>query len=369
VPALKKVSCDKFDEIHVKLYRFLESRDWERTFRLRSLDEDEGVKSIIELFEKNSIIKGSVGDASIYVISIYCHNPRSRSGKVFVASLVVERGSSGYTVKIGYGGFDSFSASSEEEVAWRARKKIGGFTRLLEKALSIKHPNAPRLAELIECLEEARLIDFLWGIYGDEVLDDEEVISGVYRVCFGESDFFINDRVIVIPSIGLFVARDKRSDKIFRYDLSASEFREVPPRDRFFYDVLPKVFGDLLKPEFVVKAPDGDWYMLSSSEAVVDGRRVSFATIGTYLPKDKRWFLHDIVVVACEESAENECSIYSFRAGYASRNIRIATRYVPLDYEESFLRYILGSEKTQRRAREWITEELAKEYEWEILPA
>jgi hypothetical protein len=139
--------------------------------------------------------------------------------------------------------------------------------------------------------------------------------------------------------------------------------------DRFFYDVLPKIFGDLLKPEFVVKAPDGGWYMLSSSEAVVDGRRVSFATIGTYLPEDKRWFLHDIIAVACEESAENKCSIYSFRAGYASRNIHVATHNVPSDYKESFLRYILGSEKTQRRVREWMTKELTKKHTWEILPA
>jgi hypothetical protein len=361
VSIFKKVSLEDFDEIREVIIRFIESRGRRNIFRLRSLDEDEEIKRIIELFERNSTIKGSVGNVLIYVISIYCHDPRSRSGEVFIVPLIVERSSSGYTVKIGYGGFDSFSASSEEEVAERVRKKIGSFMRLIEKALSTKHPLTTKLAELIDCLDGVRTVDLLYRIYGDEILDDTETISGIYRACSWETRFFANDKVIVIPSISLWVVRDIRNNKIFRN--YASQFAEVSSEEKIFYDALFIGSRDLLEPEAVVKSYLSYEYVFSSSETTVDGKEISLVAVGWYDPRKKSWnFLEDVFAITCGESAGDKCLIYSFKKKYFLDNKdEIEDHDIP--------RYILGSRRIREETKRRVAEDRVKRHTWEVLPA
>jgi len=361
VSAFKEISEEEFDEIREEIIHFIESRGRKNTFRLRSLDEDEDLKRIIELFEKNSTIKSFVGDATIYVISIYYYDPSSRSGEVFIVPLVVERGPSGYTVKIGYGGFDSFSASSGEEAEKFVDERFGGFVRLLEKALSIKHTLTTKLTELIDCLSGVKTVDLLYRIYGDETLNDTETISGIYRACSWETRFFANDKIIIIPSISLWVVRDTRSNKIFR--IYASQFAEVSSEEKIFYDALFIGSRDLLEPEAVVKSYLSYEYVFSSSETVVDGKEISLVAVGWYDPRKKSWnFLEDIFAVTCDETAEDKCSIYSFKKKYFLDNKDETEGHdIP--------RYILGSRRIREETKRRVAEDRVKKHTWEVLPA
>ncbi|PNV80833.1 MAG: hypothetical protein C0179_05080 [Fervidicoccus sp.] len=222
----KKVSKKKFAEIEEVIRRFIESRGWIKTFRLKSLDEDKEIKDIIEFFEKNSTIKGSVGDATIYVIPVYHYDPSSGYGDALIASLIIEKDQLGYTVKIGLEGSWFLEASSREEVEKHIDEEwIGRFVKLLKKALETRPPLAIKLAKLVDCLRETDLINFLYRLYGYEILSDN-TIPGLHSVCSGENNFFANNKIIIIPDIDLRVIRDTRSNKIFKYDY------RFPPRKR-----------------------------------------------------------------------------------------------------------------------------------------
>ncbi|PNV80823.1 MAG: hypothetical protein C0179_05085 [Fervidicoccus sp.] len=351
------------------MYRFLESRDWKRVYHLSSLDEDKDLKRIIRLFERNSTIKGSVGDATIYVISIYCLDPHSRSGKVFIAPLVVERSSSGYTVKMGYEAFDSFSASSEEEAEKFVGERFGGFVRLLERAVSTGSPNAVRLIEIAKCSEEFTLINFLGKIYGDEILNGD-TIPGLYSTCSGESNFFINDKVVVIRDIYLFAVRDIRNDEIFTYSINAivgEKLSEVIPKYKIFYKSLFIGLRDLPEPEFVIKNSLGDEYAFSSSKAVVDRRKVSLVVVGAY--DHGKWFIRDVVAISCDVGHGDECSVYSFRMGLAFNYIRSISISASLDIREAVSKYIMWSRGIHDEIKKQLVKELIEKSKWEILPA
>jgi hypothetical protein len=373
VTVFKEVSEEKFYEILRTIYDFLGSRKWEDTFRVRSLDEDEGIKNIIEFFEMNSTIKGSVDNATIYIIPVYYYRylPSRGSGKALIALLIIERDSSGYTVKMRYWESKQFDAPSREEAEKRIDEEwIGGFIKLLKKALETKHPLATKLTKLIECFYETMAISFLRALYGDEILNDNETISGLHSVCSGESGFFINDKVIVIPSINLRVARDTRSNKIFRYNYKEGRFYEVPPEKKIFYDALFRGYRELLKPEAEIKSRWGDRYAFSSFETDADGRKMSLVMIRVYDPEYKKWFIPNVFAVTCDEATENKCSVYSFWFDEVSDNIADVKKQAPIGLgDKEFLGYFLSSEKIPKKARREMTKELIREREWEILPA
>ena len=181
MPALKKVSRDKFLNIERKLSIYLMFHNRVGTFRLRSPpDEDWWVKDIVELFERNSTIKGSVDNVTIYVMPIYYFDQRIHRAGFLVASLFVEKDVSGYTVKIFYQDPSEFHASNQRSVEKYAEKNYNGFIRLLRRAVSSKHPNAVKLAELVYCSEKTRLINLLYSIYGDEILNDDTIPCLLY---------------------------------------------------------------------------------------------------------------------------------------------------------------------------------------------
>ncbi|PNV80450.1 MAG: hypothetical protein C0179_05580 [Fervidicoccus sp.] len=371
----KRVSKKKFDEIRDTLESFLRSRGWERTFRLKSLDEDEGIKRFIEFFEEISTVIVSVGDMTVYAVPLYYFDPRLHYGYYLVSFLVIKRDPSGYTIEIKYSdslrGF--IKASSREEVEKLVDKLFGGFIRLLEKAVSTGSPNATKLAELIECLDEIKTISFLEKIYGDEILNDTETISGLHSICSREADFFANDKVIVIPEMDLRVVRDKDSGRIFIYVYRGSDiyiyrgFYEVSPETKIFYDALFTGFRDLLKPEAVVEDEHGYRYSISSTEVAVEGRNVSLVAVGTYDQEKKNWrYLRDIFAITCD----NRCSIYPFWEKHIINDIHGIDKHINFEgVKETLIRYILSSKEIQRRAREWMTKELTKKHTWEILPA
>jgi hypothetical protein len=367
VTAFKEVSKKKFTEIEEVIKRFIKSRDWIKTFHVRSLDEDKEIKDIIEFFEKNSTIKGFVGDATIYVIPVYYYDPSSGYGEVFVTSLIVERGSSGYTVKIGY--WDSeFQAPSSEEAKSVVDEKIGGFTRLIERALATKHPLTTKLAELIDCLDEAKTVDLLYRFYGDDILNDSETISGLHSVCSWETRFFANDKAIVIPDIFLWVVRDTKSNKVYR--IYASRFVKISPKEKIFYDALFTRFRDLLEPEAVVKSELGTKFMFSSAETEVDGKNVSLVAVGTYDPEKKSWkHLDDIFAISCGESVEDKCSIYSFYRERIFEDMSEINRYIFSGIEEAVLGLIFSSRRIREETKRRVAEDRAKRHTWEILPA
>ncbi|PNV81261.1 MAG: hypothetical protein C0179_03630 [Fervidicoccus sp.] len=365
--AFKEVSKKEFDEIREVISRFIESHYWIRTFRLRNLDDDKDLKRVIELFEENSTIKGSVNNATIYIIPIYYYDPRSRYGEIYIASLVIKRDFSGYTVKIGHWVSLSFQASSEEEAKSIVEEKIGGFTRLIEKALSIKHTLTTKLAELADCPKETMLIALLYRFYGDEVLSDD-TIPGIHDTCSLKTGFFINDKVIVIPSIGLWVVRDTKSNKIFR--IYASRFAEVSSEEKIFYDALFRGYRDLLEPEAMVKSELGAEYMFSSSETVVDGKNVSLVAIGGYDPEEKSWrYLDDIFAITCGVSVEDKCSAYSFYQKNIFEDMSEMNRYIFSGIEEAVLGLIFSSRRIREETKRRVAEDRVKKHTWEVLPA
>jgi hypothetical protein len=367
VYAFKEVSKEGFDKIYRKIRDFLESRNWKKVYHLSSLDEDEDLKRIIKLFEENSAIKGSVGNVSIYIIPVYSFSSDYSSSReevrVLLAVLVIERDSSGYVVKIDFLKYYSY-VNDRKEAEKFIESNYGRFVKLLEGALATKHPNVTRIAELSGCGIGVRVAGFLYEIYGDEILNDSETISGLHSVCYDKTKFFINDKVVVIPSIGLWVVRDARGNKVFVYRHDIEDFQEVPPETKVFYDVLSKRFRDLLKPEVAVEDVSGFKYAFSSSEAVVDGKEVSLVMINEYDPYINEWYIHDILAITCG----NWCSIYSFKAkDYRSSFFLVDA--LPGELVDYLPGYILSSGKLQKRAKEMAIEEFTKKYEWEILPA
>jgi hypothetical protein len=365
VSVFKEVSKEKFREIErtVEDFRYSIMRE-----RFSSLDENEVIKQVIDFFERNSTIKDTVGNATIYVIPIYYYQPSPGLYKVFtghyealIASLVIEKDSSGYTVKISYWIPESSTTFSREEAEKRIEENIGGFARLLEKALSIKHPNAPRLAELIDCLGGVKTVDFLYRLYGDEILDDD-TIPGIHSICSLKTRFFINDKVVVIPSISLWIVRDIRSNKIFRYDYKEKKFYGVPPEKKIFYDALVMGLRDLFEPDAVFVDDRGNYYAFSSFETVVDGRRVALVAYGSYLPESKIWYIIEVLAITCDKSRKDRCSVYSLSGGYLYGNIaRVVSRDI--------LWYILSSGRIHGETRGRVAKDIAEKYEWEILPA
>jgi hypothetical protein len=368
VTIFKEVSWEEFTEIGEEIIHFLESRGWIKTFRLKSLDEDEEIKRIIELFEENSVIKGSVGNATIYVIPIYYYVSNVGYGYALVASLIIERESSEYIVKIYYGISDRFEVPSWEEAEKFVDEKFGGFIRLLEKAVSTGSPNATKLAELIDCRESIEFISFLYWLYGDEILNDD-TIPGLHSTCFRETDFFANNKIIIIPNMILRVVRDIRSNKIFEYDYREKKFYEISPEKKIFYDALFRGYRDLLEPEAVVKEKWGNIYSVSSTEVEVDGKKVSLIVYGDYDAKDRKWYIYDIFAITCDESGENKCLVYSFRQGYIFKDIDVVEKKVFSGFRETILGYILRSRRIHEETKGHVAEEIAKIHTWEILPA
>jgi hypothetical protein len=377
VAVFKEVSKEKFYEIRDTLEDFLRSRYWRKTFRVRSLDEDKGIKRIIRLFKEISTLIVSVGDMTVYVVPLYYFDPEIRFGYYFVSFLVIKRDPSGYTIKIKYSDSlrGSIKASSREEVEKFVDKLFGGFIRLLEKAVSTGSPNATKLAELIECLDELiecldeiRMISFLEKIYGDEILNDD-TIPGIHSVRSRKIRFFINDKVIVASDISLQVVRDVRDNKVFVYRHDINDFREVPQETKVFYDALFIGLNDLLKPEAIVIVKDrqDNIHSVSSSNVKVDGKEVSLVAIGEYDPEKKSWkHLDDIFAITCD----NRCSIYPFWEKHVIYDIDEIDKNIYLKrVKEVLIRYILMNKEIERRAREWMVKELTKKYEWEILPA
>jgi len=364
VTVFKEVSKEEFDKIREVIRHFIESRNWERVYHLKNLDEDRGVKNLIEFFEINSTIKGSVDNATIYVISIYYYDPDFDSGDVYVASLVVERDASGYTVRISHRFLKHFKVFIREV----AERVVGGIMRLIEKAVSTKHPLTTKLAMIAGCQEGALTIDLLYEIYGDEILNDEETISGIYSVCSDETKFFVNDKVIAIPGIRLLVVRDIRNDKIFIYSYETLVFHEVSSDKKIFYDALFRGYRDLLKPEFLVSRW-GYEYALSSTEAVVDEKKVALVAYGRYDAKDRKWYIYNVFAITCDGTKKDKCSVYSFRQRYIFEDIDVVEKKVFSEFREAILGHILRSRRIHGETKGHATKDIAEKHTWEILPA
>jgi hypothetical protein len=367
VTAFKEVSWEDFDEIREEISRFIESRGWRKVYRFESLDEDEDLKRVIELFEENSAIKGSVGDATIYVVPLYSFSSDYSSSReevhVLLAVLVIERDSSGYTVKIDYLEYNEY-VDDRKEAEKFIESNYGRFVKLLKRALATKHPNVTRIAELSGCDIGVRVAGFLYKIYGVEILNDSETLSGLRSICSDETRFFINDKVIIVPDKDLEIIRDTRSNKVFvyRYD---RDFRKVPQERKVFYDALFKGLRDLLKPEAVVEGEHGYRYAFSSTEVEVDGKKMSLMMINEYNPYLNEWHIYDILAITCD----NRCLVYSFGMGDYRGSLFLAGYTVLEKLVNYFLGYILSSGKFQKRAKDEAMGELIKRNEWEILPA
>jgi hypothetical protein len=368
VTAFKEVSKKKFDEIREVIRRFIESHDLKRTFRLRNLDDDKDLKRIIKLFEENSVIKGSVNNATIYVIPVYHYDPSSGYGNALIAFLIIEKDQFEYTVKIGLETSGLLKASNREEAKKLVDEKFGGFVRLLGGALATKHPLAIKLTELADCLKGIILINFLYGLYGDEILNDD-TIPGLHSLCSHKTSFFANDKAIVIPGPHLWAVRDIHSGRIFVLDPLTFWFYEAFPEEKIFYDALFMKLRDLLKPEAVVEDEQGYRYAFSSSSAVVDGRKISLVAIQINYPQEENWYVTDILTITCDEPRRVKCLLYSFDLKRGFKNIDKIEELIHEDIREAFLKYILGSGEIQEKAKKEVAKELAKEREWEVLPA
>ncbi|PNV80297.1 MAG: hypothetical protein C0179_05835 [Fervidicoccus sp.] len=320
------------------------------------------MKRIIKLFEENSAIKGSVGNMSIYVVPLYSFSLK----KVYVllAGLVIERDSSGYVVKINFLEYDNY-VDDRKKAEKFIESNYGRFLKLLERALAIKHPNATRIAELFGCYVSDIMIGFLHEIYGDDILNDNETLSGLRSICYDETRFFINDKVIVVLDISLQVVRDVRGNKVFVYRYDIKDFHEVSPKTKVFYDALFKGFRDLLKPEAVVEGELGYRYAFSSTEVEVDGKKISLMMIDEYNPYLNEWHIYDILAITCD----NRCLVYSFGMGDYRGSLFLAGYTVLEKLMNYFLGYILSSGKFQKRAKDEAMGTLIKRNEWEILPA
>ncbi len=342
---------------------------------MRSLDENERVKDIVEFFEKNSNIKYSVGNVVLYLISIYYYDPKTSSGEAFLALLFIERDSSGYTIKINYlkPEPEFLKEHSEKEIEKRVEEWFGGFVRLLEKTLSSKNPVANKLVEIAtySCWKAVITISFLYEIYGDDILNDD-TIPGIHSVCSYKARFFSNDKVVVIPDLYLWVVRDTRSNKIFKYETGyrRGKHYEVPQDDKIFFEALFIGSRDLFEPDAVFVDRLGDKYAFSSSKAVVDGKEMSLVAVGTYDPRRKYWdYLKDIFVITCGESGENGCSAYSFNWGQIIKGMNKIKEKAPAGTQEAFPWYIIRSEKTHVKAKAEVAKKFIERNEWEILPA
>jgi hypothetical protein len=341
-----------------------------RVYHLSSLDEDKGIKRIIRLFEKNSTIIASVGDMTVYVVPLYYFIPTWHHGGYLLSFLVIKRDPSGYIIRIEYLVSEfPLKTSRREEAEEFVDEKFGGFIRLLEKAVSTGSPNATKLAEMTGCWggRSIEFISFLYGLYGDEILNDD-TIPGLYSTCFRETNFFVNDKVIILD-IHLWVVRDIHSGKIFSYSYEYQDFYEVLPNEKIFFNALFEGHRDLLEPEAVVEDRRGNKYSVSSSSIVVDRKNVSLVAIGEYDPEKKSWrYLDDIFAITCDKW----CSIYSFKQRDIFGDISMIDRIdrkILEGVKEALIRYIPLSKKVQKRAREEVTKYLAEKYEWEILPA
>ncbi len=369
---LREVSFGNFLEILRKIEFSLKLRGGEKkVFRVGSLDENWVVRRVIEVFEKNSVFSGSVGSTSIYVIPVYYFEPFNQSINVFLASLIIERDVSGYTVKVYYwdSGEEEIYTSSREEAEKFVDERFGGFMRLLEKALSIKHPNAPKLAELIDCLDGVRLINFLYRFYGDEILSDN-TIPGVHSVCSGETKFFINDKIVIAKDISLRAVSDIRGDRVFRYDFVEDRFYEVSPDEKIFYKALFAGHRGLLEPEFVLEDDLGERLELYFSEAVVDGREVALIMSREFRehPILRKDLIHDIIAVACDVFFKERCQAYSFLMKEIHCCIDWVSGAIPIRLE-NISRFALGSERIRGRVKRELAKRLIERHEWEILPA
>ncbi|PNV81055.1 MAG: hypothetical protein C0179_04685, partial [Fervidicoccus sp.] len=207
----KEVSKEKFREIERTVEDFRYSIMGER---FSSLDENEVIKQVIGFFEKNNTIKDTVGNATIYVIPVYYYDPLFRSGRALVSFLLIKRDASGYTAEVQYKKSHIFTAHSNADAEKRAEEALGVFVEPLTKALSVKSTLAIKLIELLDCPDGTMLFDFLWEIYGDEILNDD-TIPGLHSLCSRKIRFFVNDKVIVIPGLHLWVVRDIRGGRIF----------------------------------------------------------------------------------------------------------------------------------------------------------
>jgi len=214
----------------------------------------------------------------------------------------------------------------------------------------------------------AETINFLYEIYGDEILDDTETISGIYSVCSLKTNFFVNDKVAVFDA-DLLAVRDIRSNKIFRYSYGKDKYLEVSPEEKVFYDALFIGYRDLLEPEFMFEDSYGYKYVFSSSSVVVDDKKVSLVLFGYYTPEKDLLFIYDIFAITCGESAGDKCSIYSFGMKRVLDNIYEERNRIPTLLRKTLLERILGSKKIQKKAKKEMAKELIKEHEWEILPA
>jgi hypothetical protein len=368
VADFERVSWAKYSEILNALTDITRGHHF-GSFRMRSLDEDEKKRDIINLLIKNSTIKGSIGDTSIYVIPIYFYDSSSGYGHAIIATLTITKDQSEYIIEASYHHSSLPETSGREELEKLVDEEIGSLARLLKKTISSKNPNALKLVDIIGygfCEKEIKTINFLEKIYGDEILNDD-TIPGIHSVCFLKNDFFANDKVIVIPYINLWVVRDKDSGRIFIYDYAEAKFREVSPEEKIFYDALFIGFRDLLKPEAVVEDKWSYGYSVSSTEVEVGGKRVSLVAVGTYDPEKKNWRqLSDVFAITCD----NRCSIYPFWEKHVINDIHEMEKNIYfVGIKEALINYILLSKEIQRRAREWMTKELTKKHTWEILPA
>ena len=336
-------------------------------YRVKSLDDDRRIKYVVEFFERNSAVKGSVGDAMIYVAPLYYFNPTQESAEILVASLVIERDASGYTVRINYWMTVKSGAESHEEVEYETVLSVGDAMELLEKAMSIKHPSTPKIAMLIGCLKGTDLINFLSGIYGDELLSDEETISGIYSVCSGDAKYFINDKVVFIPDIYIRIVRDTRKNKIYMYDNIESRFYEVPHNEKIFLKTLFERYRDLLEPETVIKRPLGT-YSLSFSETVVDEKKAVIMMIQEHDPNSGKWTIYDILITMCGVSDGDECAVYSLRWKGIS-DTRTIDSFASIDLEKPILGHTLWSRRIQKDTKHKMLEWSIRNHTWEILPA
>ncbi|PNV80831.1 MAG: hypothetical protein C0179_05070 [Fervidicoccus sp.] len=365
----KEVSLEKFTEIREVISRFIESHNWKRVYHLKSLDEDEDLKRIIKLFEENSVIKGSVDSTTIYVIPIYFYVSNIGYGYALVASLIIERESSEYIVKIYYGISGIFKAPNRGEAEKLIDEWLGGFVKLLGKTISDKHPIATKLAEIAGCWRSIESISLLYRFYGDEILNDD-TIPGLHSICHEEADLFVNDKVIVIPYIGyigLFVVRDKDSSKIFAN--GENNFYEVPQDEKIFYEALFSGLNDLLKPEAVVKDKWGNKYPFSSTEVAVDGGRVVLVAFGHYDHKVEKWYMRDILAIAYNSSRRGRRQVYSFQSRRVSNTVSEAMKSFNEDLTEALLGFVFLNREIHKKAKEKIMKELTKKHEWKILPA
>jgi len=345
--AFREVYKEEFDKIIKELIDF-RYHVKKKTLRVRSLDENERVKSIIELFEKYSTIKGVIGDTTIYVMPIYygINYIFHYEYEVLIASLILKRDKSGYIVKENHMDSDLYQSSIITGVEKPIEKLFGGFVKLLGKTISDKHPIATKLAEIAGCWRGIESISLLYRLYGDEILNDD-TIPGIHSVCHDKATFFANDKVIVIPYIDLWVVRDKRSGKIFRYHIFKSIFYEISSKEKIFYDALFEAHRELLKPNVGSKTSSG-------YKTVINGKEVSLIVLIEH-PSN----IDDIFAIACDlESGRDKCETYSFFRGKIYHDIT-----------ETLSKYVLQTEKTGEKAREWIVKKFIKEHEWEILPA